>query len=322
MVASIFPGQGSQRPGMGQELHDHSPDARAVFDKVADATSLDVRKLCFETDEETLRQTQNAQLALYTCGIAAHEALRQRLGGKTAGVMAGHSIGEYTALASAGIVSIEDGARLVQKRGDLMARSGNLRPGTMAAVLGLNRNELQNVCNEVADKGAVVIANDNCPGQLVISGDINAVQAACALASEKGAKRVIPLNVSGAFHSPLMDEPAKAMREALDQVTFQPSSVRLYSNVTTEPVDDPKEWPMLLEAQLKRPVLWTDSVAHMIRDDVKAFVELGSGEVLTGLVKRIHKGVEGLEQKTVQAMSVIDPITLDQAAATLGEMGL
>lgn len=322
MYAAIFPGQGSQRPGMGKELHDEFAASRTVFDQVSNATGIDSRAMCFETDEETLRLTQNAQLALYTCGLAGWKALEGHLAGRRPQAMAGHSIGEYTALAAAGILSIEDGAKLVAKRGDLMARSGNLRPGTMAAILGLERADLESVCTQVADKGTVVIANDNCPGQLVISGDINAVQAASALASERGAKRVLPLNVSGAFHSPLMAEPAKAMREALDQVAFQPSDIPVYSNVTTEPVSDSTQWPELLEAQLMKPVLWTESITHMLRDRVGAFVEIGSGEVLTGLVKRIHKSIESMHDKEIDAMKLVDPLTLNQAATTLQAMGI
>lgn len=296
MIAIVFPGQGSQRPGMGVDLYTHAPAAREVFEAVSDAISVDVAKLCFESDEETLRQTQNAQIALYTCGVAAFRAL-----GANASIMAGHSVGEYAALAAAEIVSVEDGARLVKRRGELMAASGRERPGTMAAVLGLEREALEGVCRDV--EGICVVANDNCPGQLVISGDVNAVQAASALATERGAKRVLPLNVSGAFHSPLMEEPAREMALALREVLFDDDgSAAVYSNVTAESVDVASQWPDLLERQLKSPVLWTESVFNMIRDGVDTFVECGSGEVLGGLIRRIDK--------TKQCLTVVDMATL------------
>jgi [acyl-carrier-protein] S-malonyltransferase len=290
MLAAVFPGQGSQKPGMGQDLHDNVPEARAVFDEVSAATGLNVAKLCFESDEDTLRQTQNAQIALYTCGVAAYRALASR--GTSATLMAGHSVGEYAALASAGIVSISDGAKLVQRRGDLMARSGNLRPGGMAAILGLERDPLAEVCAAVSTpESVVVIANDNCPGQLVISGDKDAVDRACAAASEAGAKRALPLNVSGAFHSPLMEEAAASMGEALRQAAFTQGDATVYANVTAAPQSDPAAWAELLEAQLKNPVRWTETMQAMVANGVTEIVECGSGEVLCGLMKRISRDV-------------------------------
>jgi [acyl-carrier-protein] S-malonyltransferase len=305
MIAVVFPGQGSQKPGMGKELYESSTEARAVFEAVGGAVGTDVAKLCFESDEETLRQTQNAQLALYTCGLAAWRAL-----GQTAGVVAtaGHSVGEYAALAAAGVLSLEDGARLVRTRGELMARSGSQRPGTMAAVLGLGKEDLEVACAEAG--GVVVVANDNCPGQLVISGEVEAVGKAGELASAKGAKRVLPLNVSGAFHSPLMDEPAKEMAQALAQVAFQAGSLRVYSNVTSEPVAEPSQWPTLLENQLKSPVRWTESVQNMLRDGIMTFIECGGGEVLSGLIRRTDKGATTL--------SVGDTASLEKTRAALG----
>ncbi len=237
-------------------------------------------------DEETLRQTQNAQLALYTCGVAAYRIL-----GDKATAFAGHSVGEYAALAAAGVLTVEDGARLVHRRGELMASVGNDRPGGMAAVLGLERAALEAVCLEASEGDEVaVIANDNCPGQLVISGDKSAVERAGALASEAGAKRVLPLNVSGAFHSPLMAEPARRMREALDGVQFQ-TGAAVFANVTAGRQEYPAKWPDLLERQLMSPVRWTESVQAMIASSVTTFIECGVGEVLCGLIKRIDREV-------------------------------
>jgi [acyl-carrier-protein] S-malonyltransferase len=300
MIAAIFPGQGSQQPGMGKELYDSSAAAKSVFDEVTDATGVNVARLCFEAEEAELRQTQNAQLALYTSGLAAYRAL----GVDKFQAMAGHSVGEYAALVAAGILGAGDGAKLVQRRGDLMARSGNLRPGTMSAILGLDKDKLQQVCRTASgDDGVVVIANDNCPGQLVISGDVAAVARAEELAKEAGAKRALRLNVSGAFHSPLMVEPGKAMGVALKEGDFQESSVKVYCNVLAEP-PGANEWPMLLETQLSSPVRWTESVQNMVRDGVDTFVEFGAGEVLCGLVRRINRDVHTFAVKDADSLTV------------------
>lgn len=305
MIAVVFPGQGSQRPGMGQDLYKQNSYARQVFDQVEQATGVNISSLCFNSDEETLRQTQNAQLALYTCSLAAFYAFHDACPTVKFAAAAGHSVGEYAALVAAGFLSLEEGARLVQKRGYIMAKAGELRPGTMAAVLGLDRSEIEPIL-KLIKSGIVVVANDNCTGQLVISGDLDAVQEATALLGEKGAKRVLPLSVSGAFHSPLMNESAETMRKALDQANWQKGDIPVYSNVTTKPGSD---WPDLLERQLKSPVLWTDSVQQMISDGITTFIECGSGEVLTGLLRRISKESVGLR--------VLDVATLEETQKTV-----
>ena len=279
MVAYVFPGQGSQKPGMGVNL---PPD---TFDEVSEAVGMDVRKLCLESDEDTLRQTQNAQITLFTCGVAAFRTVNP------AGewVTAGHSVGEYAALAVSGVLSVADAARAVQRRGALMATAGSIRPGTMAAVLGLERESIQAVLDGI--DGTVVIANDNCPGQLVISGEVDAVGAAATQLTAAGAKRVLPLNVSGAFHSPLMDGPASELGAFLAELTFNPPAVPIYANVTAQPEAD--GWPDRLVEQLKSPVRWTEIVQAMVADGVTEVVELGGGEVLLGLIKRIDKSLIG-----------------------------
>ena len=306
MSAIVFPGQGSQRPGMGEDLYRNDTYARQVFDQVEAATHINVATLCFESDEETLRRTDNAQLALYTCGLAAFYALQGRVPQLKPAAMAGHSIGEYTALAAAGVISVEDGARLVQRRGELMRGAGQTRPGTMAAVLGLDRDALQAALDEVAGSGTVVIANDNCPGQLVISGDVDAVARASAVATERGAKRVLPINVSGAFHSPLMAESAAQMGASLLPELFHASRIPVYSNVTAAPGDD---WPRLLSQQLESSVRWTESVQAMVADGHTRFIECGAGEVLTGLLRRISKDATGLK--------VVDLVSLEETANAL-----
>ena len=300
MIAAVFPGQGSQKPGMGKELHDLRPESRDVFKKVQEATGVDIAKLCFDTDEETLRQTQNAQLVLYTTGVAAWACLNAHLQGVTKiDAFAGHSVGEYAALCAAGILSVEEGAKLVQRRGDIMAAAGEKQPGTMAAVLGLERDQIEAALKSV--DGVVVVANDNCPGQLVVSGEVEAVGKAGDALTAAGAKRVLPLNVSGAFHSPLMESSAVEMRKALDAATFSAGG-RVFSNVTSQPVVQTGVWPDLLERQLKSPVRWTESVQNMVNEGVKVFIECGSGDVLTGLLKRIEREAKGLKVNDLESL--------------------
>jgi [acyl-carrier-protein] S-malonyltransferase len=283
MVAALFPGQGSQKPGMGQALFDAHAQARTVFATVSESTGMDVANLCFSADAETLTLTQNAQIALFTCGVAAYQCFVAS--GRTANLFAGHSIGEYAAIVCSGALSIEDGAKLVQKRGELMSQA---EAGAMAAVLGLDRAQVEAVLAGV--DGVVVVANDNCPGQLVISGEVGAVESAMVAVKEAGAKLVKQLNVSGAFHSPLMLDASIAMRKALDGASFG-EGLPVYSNVTASRVTDPTLFPELLEKQLCGSVNWTPQVQKMIADGMTSAFEFGSGNVLAGLMKRIDKEV-------------------------------
>jgi [acyl-carrier-protein] S-malonyltransferase len=312
MIAVVFPGQGSQRPGMGVSLAEASAAAASVFKEASAAVGTDVLRLCSDSDDEALRLTQNAQIALYACGLAAWAALQERTG-LTPAAFAGHSVGEYAAVVASGVLDPGAGASLVRARGEIMARAGANRPGSMAAVLGMERSDLEKVCADVGDRGVVVVANDNAPGQLVVSGDNGAVQAAGALAMKRGAKRVVPLNVSGAFHSPLMADSAEEMGQVLAVAPFRPDEqvVPVYPNLTAERVDRGGDWPRLLKEQLTSPVRWTESVRAMSQSGIDTFVECGSGDVLTGLIRRTTPG------STV--IRVVDEATLRDAASHLSQ---
>lgn len=287
---------------MGRSLFDAYETARTVFARVANATGQEVSEICFNYDEDTLRLTQNAQLALFTVGVAAYECMKEQQLVEPSG-FAGHSVGEYAALVASGVLSVEDGACLVAQRGELMSQADS---GAMAAVLGLERDVLQEALSSVS--GVVVIANDNCPGQLVISGQPDSVKAAAERAVERGAKRVLPLNVSGAFHSPLMHDAAEKMALALQNVTFHTPSAPVYCNVRGTAVSLAEEWPVLLKQQLESSVLWTDSVRAMIADQITTFVECGAGEVLLGLLKRTDRETTGLSVNSPESLQA----TVDQ----------
>ena len=297
---------------MGQSLVEGSAAAAAVFEGASRSTGTDVLALCVESAEETLRKTQNAQIALFTCGLAGWAALKEKTGLQPE-AFAGHSVGEYAAVVASGVLDIASGAALVRARGEIMARAGQTRPGTMAAVLGMERSDLEKVCADVSGQGTVVIANDNAPGQLVISGDTDAIHAASALAGERGAKRVLPLNVSGAFHSPLMAEAADEMGQRLATASFRPhdQSVAVYPNLTAQRVDRDGDWPRLLKEQLMSPVRWTETVQCMAQAGIDTFIECGVGEVLIDLLRRTVPGATGIR--------VVDGATLDDAATKVSE---
>ncbi|HTJ20741.1 MAG TPA: ACP S-malonyltransferase [Gemmatimonadaceae bacterium] len=296
----LFPGQGSQKPGMGKDLAGAFPAARAVFDEADRTLGIALSALCFEGPDDQLTSTQNAQPALLAHGAAAWTLIREHALPHVRAA-AGHSLGEFTAYHAAGTLSLDDALRVVRTRGELMFTSGVERPGAMAAILGLAADAVERVCaTATAEGGVVVPANYNTPEQVVVSGEIAAVERAMALAKEAGAKRAIRLNVSGAFHSPLMEVAAAGLERALDAAAMRVPSFPVSSNVSAEPVRDATAAKALLVRQLTSPVRWTALVQRLAADHPGAvFVELGPGTVLSNLVKRIVPGVQTLPCGTV-----------------------
>jgi [acyl-carrier-protein] S-malonyltransferase len=277
----VFPGQGAQQVGMGRAMAERYPAALAVYDAAGAALGWDVAGICWEGPEEELRRTAVTQPALLTTCLACAAPLRER--GARPDLVAGHSVGEYAALVAAGALSLADGVRLVARRGAAMEEAARENPGGMAAVLGLSTETVEEIC---AATGAS-LANRNAPGQVILSGPAAALEAATALARERGARRVIPLNVSGAFHSPCMASAAEAMREILARVEIRRADVPVIANLTAEPVQEPETIRAALSGQLAGGVRWEESVRRAVAMGVTRVVELGPGGVLAGICKRI-----------------------------------
>jgi [acyl-carrier-protein] S-malonyltransferase len=309
-VVLLFPGQGSQKPGMGKDLYDAFPAARQVFDdadSASEPTSPDSARLsalCFNGPAEELTLTHNAQPALLTHGAAIWAVVRDRLASHVRAA-AGHSLGEFTAYLAAGTLALDDAIRLVRKRGHLMYESGVRRPGAMAALLGDLKEPIESICaRATAEAGLVSPANYNCPGQVVISGEESGVERAMALAKEAGAKRAMRLNVSGAFHSALMETALDGLTQAVADTQFNNPKFPVYANVNAEPVTLADRARQLLLQQLTRPVRWTDEVTAMTERHPDAlYVEMGPGSVLTGLVKKIAPGVKTMTCGTVSEVN-------------------
>jgi [acyl-carrier-protein] S-malonyltransferase len=291
-MAFQFPGQGSQAVGMGADLADAYTEARAVFDEADETLGFELSRLCWEGPEEKLRATENAQPALLTHGVAAARVLSAR--GLTPVAAAGHSLGEFTAHVAAGSLAFGDALKLVRVRGEAMARAGRERPGTMAAIIGLNETQVERLCEEARGEGEeLVAANYNSPGQIVISGSTAAVRRVVSGAKEHGARMAIELQVSGAFHSPLMAPAVDALRAALDAVDIRTASIPVVANVDGRPVVDPDAIRERLVEQVSGAVRWTDCVLSLRDMGVRKLIEPGPGHVLTGLVKRIDRSLEG-----------------------------
>lgn len=290
-IAFVFPGQGAQAVGMGKDVYEALPQSRAVFEKGDEVLGFPLSKLIFEGPESELKQTVNTQPALVTASVAYLEALRDL--GVTPDYVAGHSLGEYSALVAAGVLSYEDAVRLVRLRGQFMEEAVPGGQGAMAATLGADRAALTELCRSISEAGnSVELANVNCPGQIVVSGTVAGVNEVVQRVKEAGGKRAIPLEVSGPFHSSLMKEAAEQLAAELQKVTFNVPVMPVIVNVTAAPVTDPEEIRNLLVAQVFSPVLWQDSVEWLIADGVDTFVEIGSGSVLAGLIRKIDKNVK------------------------------
>ncbi|MFC1973784.1 ACP S-malonyltransferase [Chloroflexota bacterium] len=301
-VAYVFPGQGSQSVGMGYDLCLSSPAAKRVFDEADQALDIPLSRLCFEGQEEDLRQTVNAQPAIMTMSIACLRVAIEHNNLPKPSFVAGHSLGEYTALVAANTVDFADGLRLVRERGRLMQEAGEQRPGSMAAIIGLDKNSLEEVCQ----KSGAQIANINSPEQIVISGPEEAVARAIELAKARGARKAILLHVSGAFHSTLMQSAVDKMAHAISQTTLRSPEVPIIANSTAQPLTTADEVKEELLQQLCNCVKWQPSVEYIMGNGVSTFIEIGPGRVLSGLIKRIHGEAQVFNMNDMASIQAIN----------------
>lgn len=289
MKAFVFPGQGSQFVGMGKDLYENSPLAKELFDKANDILGYRITDIMFEGSDDDLKQTKVTQPAVFLHSVISALCMGEDFKPE---MTAGHSLGEFSALVAAGALSFEDGLRLVYARAMAMQKACEIAPGTMAAIIGLPDEKVEEVCKEVSEEDNVVVAaNYNCPGQLVISGNVDAINAACEKLKAAGAKRALPLKVGGAFHSPLMQPAKDELQVAIEQTEIKAPMCPVYQNVDAQPHTDPVEIKANLIAQLTSPVRWTASVQKMIEDGAVDFTECGPGKALQGMIARISKDV-------------------------------
>ena len=287
MKAFVFPGQGAQFVGMGKELYENSPLAKELFEKANEILGYRITDIMFEGTDEDLRQTKVTQPAVFLHSVISALCLGDDFKPE---MTAGHSLGEFSALVAAGALSFEDGLKLVYARAMAMQKACEASPSTMAAVIALDDDKVEEICDQVTREGDVVVAaNYNCPGQIVISGSIEGIEKACVLMKEAGAKRALPLNVGGAFHSPLMNPAKVELEEAIQATKFNTPKCPIYQNVDALPHTSPEEIKANLVAQLTASVRWTQTVKNMLADGVDEFIECGPGAVLQGLIKKIDK---------------------------------
>lgn len=306
LIAFCFPGQGSLAVGMGQEIAAAMPEAMDVFERASEAAGMDLKRLCFEAPEEELVETEVQQPALVTASLAVLAAIRAR--GVKPDFVVGHSVGEFAALAAAGALRVEEAVVLVRERGLAMAEAARTNPGSMAAILGLEDEAVERICRRILN---VWPANYNCPGQIVVSGEDPAVDEACEAAEEEGARRAVKLRVSGAFHSPLVARAADRLRPALERAKFAEPTAPFMSTVTARIETARRMRPLLLE-QLTAPVRFTHAAQALVREGVHTFVEVGPGNVLSGLLKRIDR--------SAKTISVSSPESLEKLEETLASV--
>jgi [acyl-carrier-protein] S-malonyltransferase len=299
-IAFLFPGQGSQRVGMGIDLYEKSGSARRIFDEADGLLDFPISKLGFEGPEDELKKTINTQPAILVHSVACLEIMRES--GLEAQGAAGHSLGEYTALVAAGALSFKEALLLVRKRGELMFRSGERRAGTMAALLGASREQAEELCAGASGAGVVVPANLNAPGQIVVSGDTDAVAAVVREAGELAGVKAVPLVVSGAFHSPLMEEAAAEFAEHLGKVQIKDAQFPVVANATGQPVRAGDEIRDALKKQLTAPVRWEDSMRWFLGQGYSSFFEVGPGKALTGMMKRIDRKASSLATDSLEGL--------------------
>lgn len=303
-TAFVFPGQGSQVVGMGSDVAQAFPVARQMYEEANDILGISISSLCFFGPEEDLNNTFNTQPALYVTSLAILRALETELPEIRPAFYAGHSLGELTALAASGAMTFADGLRLVRERGRLMEEAGKQNPGAMAALLGLNADVVEEVCRKAEETTGqtLVLANDNCPGQIVISGAVEAVDVGIVLAKEAGARRAVKLPVSIASHSPLMQAASDSFREALDTIEFSQPSAPVYANITAAPLETPDAIRAELTNQLVSRVRWTDTVQNLVKDGATTFVEIGPKDVLSGLNRRISSEITSVSLNSETAI--------------------
>jgi [acyl-carrier-protein] S-malonyltransferase len=299
-IAFCFPGQGSLESGMGRDVAEASPEAMEVFKIGSEASGLDLQKLCFDTPLEEMVETELQQPALVATSLAYLAALRKR--GVKPDFVVGHSVGEFAALAAAGAMNVRETIALVRERGLAMAEAAKERPGSMAAILGLEDETVERICRKIR---GVWPANYNCPGQVVVSGENAAVDECCARAEEEGARRAVKLRVSGAFHSPLVARAADRLRPAVEKVRFSEPTAPFMSTVTARLESAPRMGPLLVD-QLTAPVRFTQAATELVRDGTRTFVEVGPGNVLSGLVKRIDRSVKAISVNSLSALEKVE----------------